>query len=33
MPQTNLNGEQDAWKAQVASSGRVLQGSDAEART
>ena len=33
MPETNLNGEQDAWKAQVATSQRVLNGSDAEART
>ena len=33
MPQSNENGEQDAWREEVATSGSYLQGSNAEART
>jgi hypothetical protein len=33
MPETNLHGEQDAWKADVAAASETLQGSNAEART
>ena len=33
MPETNANGEQDAWKKEVDFAQQAMQGSDAEVRT